>query len=176
MALKSKRKEKFELNTSINSASNKKTDTNEKSYAIFKIGNEFYSIEVDPIFEILHDFGIVSVSHLPDFFEGLINLRGESIPVVNLRNLLNLHSDKTDFEVCIVTITDGIKTGFLVDSDIEIIKASEVNVFPLPDCFSSHERKFLDGILEYKDKLVGIIKLNDALKILTERRYKDESK
>ncbi|MEO0123979.1 MAG: chemotaxis protein CheW [candidate division WOR-3 bacterium] len=148
----------------------------EKGYAVFAVGNEFYCIDLDTIFEILHDFAIVPVSHLPKYFEGVINLRGESIPVVNLKNLLNISSAITNFQVCIVITSGGEKTGFLVDSDIEIIKSSECQSFALPDCFNAEEQKFLDGIIEYKGRLIGIIKLNQALKTLTEWRLKNENK
>ncbi len=147
-----------------------------KGYAVFSVGNEFYCIDVDTIFEILHDFTIMPVSHLPKYFEGITNLKGESIPVVNLKNLLNIRSAITNFQVCIVTISAGEKTGFLVDSDIEIIKSSDCQSFALPDCFNAEEQKFLDGIIEYKGRLIGIIKLNQALKTLTEWRLKNENK
>jgi len=148
----------------------------EKGYAVFAVGNEFYCIDLDSIFEILHDFAIVPVSHLPEYFEGVINLRGESIPAVNLKKLLNISSDITNFQVCIVSISASEKIGFLVDSDVEIIKSSECQSFALPDCFSAEEQKFLEGIIEYKGRLTGIIRLNQALKTITEWRSKNENK
>uniref|UniRef100_A0A7V0Z6N4 CheW-like domain-containing protein n=1 Tax=candidate division WOR-3 bacterium TaxID=2052148 RepID=A0A7V0Z6N4_UNCW3 len=147
----------------------------EKGYAVFAVGNEFYCVDLDSIFEILHDFVIVPASHLPEHFEGVINLRGESIPAVNLKKLLNIVSD-TNFQVCIVSISASEKIGFLVDSDVEIIKSSECQSFAMPDCFSAEEQKFLEGIIEYKGRLTGIIKLNQALKTLTEWRSKNENK
>ncbi|MGQ9465471.1 MAG: chemotaxis protein CheW [bacterium] len=146
----------------------------EKGFAIFAIGSEWYCVDLDSIFEILHNYEITAVSHLPDFFEGTTNLRGESIPVVNLRKLLNLSPGNQDFQVCIICTSDGIKIGFLVDSDIEIVKSSEVQIFPLPDCYGPDEQKFLDGIVEHKDRLIGVLKLNQALKILAERRSNED--
>ncbi|MCX7995121.1 MAG: chemotaxis protein CheW [candidate division WOR-3 bacterium] len=154
----------------------KKDIPQERAFALFSVAQESYCVDLDSIFEILHDFAIMTVSHLPEFFEGVINLRGETIPVVNLRNLLNLASDKTDFPVCIITQSSEGKTGYLVDSDIEIIRSSECQFFPLPDCFTHDEQKFLEGIIEYKNRLFGIIKLEQALKTITERRSENEDK
>lgn len=148
----------------------KNAQIQQKGYAIFAVGDEWYCVDIDSIYEILHDFTITPVSHLAGIFEGIINLRGESIPVVNLRNLLNLKGSNTNYQVCIISINNGIKTGFLVDSDIEIIRSTEVSCFPLPDCFNSEEQKFLEGIIEHKNRLIGIIRFKDALDILTKRR------
>lgn len=154
----------------IEKPQDKESLTQEKGFAIFSIGSEWYCVDLDLIFEILHDYEITTVSHLPDFFEGTTNLRGELIPVVNLRKVLDLRSDKQDFQVCIICESDGAKSGFLIDSDIEIVKSSEVQIFSLPYCYGPDEQKFLDGIVEHKERLIGVLKLNQILKILTGRR------
>ncbi len=172
MAIKSQKNNNKKIKDQISNPiinSGTKGPAEEKGYALFAVGNEFYCVDLDSVFEILHDFAITSVSHLPQYFEGVINLRGESITVVNLKNLLNINSPVSNYQVCIVTTSTNEKTGFLVNSEIEIIKSSECQYFALPDCFNSEEQKFLDGIIEYKGRLIGIIKLNQALKILTSR-------
>ncbi len=154
----------------------KSTPIQEKGFAIFAVGNEWYCVDMGSIFEILHDFEITTVTHLPFFFEGVTNLRGESIPVVNLRNLLSLNPGTNDSQVCIIIQKDNVKTGFLIDSEIEIVKSTEMQFFSLPDCYSPEEQKFLEGILEYKNRLIGVLKLNQALEILSERRSRNEDK
>ncbi|MGB9721590.1 MAG: chemotaxis protein CheW [bacterium] len=148
----------------------------ERGFAIFAVGNEWYSVDMDSIFEILHDFEISGVSHLPDFFEGVTDLRGESIPVVNLKNLLGIEPGETDSQVCLISEFDNKKTGFLIDSDIEIVRSSDIQFFALPDCYSAEEKKFLEGIIEHKNKLIGVLKFNQVLKTLSERRSDNEDK
>jgi len=176
VAIKSKKDNKGKIKNPVPAFKSTVKKEEEKGYAVFAVGNEFYGVDLDSIFEILHDFAIVPVSHLPEYFEGVINLRGESIPAVNIKKLLNIGSDITNFQVCIVSISGGEKIGFLVDSDVEIIKSSECQSFALPDCFSAEEQKFLEGIIEYKGRLTGIIRLNQALKTITEWRSKNENK
>lgn len=188
MALKSRRHKEVNVKAKIfkvEKKPSKKSDEKDvkgtiflqdKGFVVFGVGNEWFCIDLDLIYEILHDYSIAPASHLPPFFEGIINLRGESIPVVNIRNLLNLSPVISEAQVCIVSFSEGIKTGFLVDSDIEIVKSSDVQIFPLPDCYSAEERKFLDGIIDYKNRLIGILKPNQALKTITEWRSKDEDK
>ncbi|MEO0185056.1 MAG: chemotaxis protein CheW [candidate division WOR-3 bacterium] len=142
----------------------------ERGFAIFAVGNEWYAVDMDAIFEILHDFEISAASHLPDFFEGITDLRGESIPVVNLKNLLKIDPGENDSQVCLISEFENKKTGFLIDSDIEIVKSSDIQFFALPDCYSADEKKFLEGIIEHKTKLIGVLRLNQVLKVLTERR------
>ncbi len=148
----------------------------EKAFAIFAVGNEWYCINMDSIFEILHDYEITSVSHLPDFYEGSIRFRDETIPVIKLRELLKIESGIADSQVCIISEYEGTKTGFLIDSEIEFVKFHDVQFFALPDCYSSDEAKLFEGIIEYKKKLIGVLKINQVLKVLAERRYDHEDR
>lgn len=177
--LHKKRNKKEELESTkkiIEKSEDKELLIQERGFAIFAIGPEWYCIDMNSIFEIMHSYEIKPVSHLPDFFEGVTNLRGESIPVVNLRQLLGLTPGKQDSQVCIISESNGTKTGFLIDSDVEIISSSDVQFFSLPDCYDTDEQKFLEGIIEHKNRLIGVLKLTQALQVLSERRSNNEEK
>lgn len=142
-------------------------DNGERILAIFLVGNEWYCIDIHSIFEVLHDFEITSASHLPPFYEGIVNLRGESIPVVVLRKLLDLQSGISNTQVCIISVINNAKLGFLIDSEPEFVKFSDIQSFSLPNCYTSDEQKFLEGIIEHKNRLIGILKFEQAMNILT---------
>ncbi len=148
----------------------------ERGFAIFAVGNEWYGVDMDSIFEILHDYEITPISHLPIFYEGSIKFRGETIPVIKLRELLNLEPGNSDSQVCVICESNGAKTGILIDSEIEFVKSSDIRFFALPDCYNPDEEKFLEGIIAHDKRLIGILRIDQVSKVLFERRSNHEDK
>jgi purine-binding chemotaxis protein CheW len=151
-----------------------KNDIEEISYATFMVGKEYFAIDLDSIAEILHEFNIVSVPHLPDTFSGVIELRGESIPVVDLQKLLAEEKITDSVRTCLITIINSSHMGLLVDSDIEIMTESDGRIHPLPDCYIEEEIAFLDGIFWVEDKFFGILKPKEMIEILAKWRHDNE--
>jgi len=146
----------------------------ERSFAIFAVGTEWYAINLDLISEIITSFEILSVPHLPESFSGVINLRGESVPVVDLRKLLKIEEAETKTRICVITMIRSSKIGLLVDSDVEIVNLADGRFYPLPDCYTKDEAKFLEGIFLVEDKLAGILIPERVIEVLTEWRSEDE--
>ncbi len=146
----------------------------EQSYAIFSVGEELFAINLDSILEILHEFDLVDVPHLPETFSGVVDLRGESIPVVELRNLLSEKNIETETRACLVTNVGTSKIGLLVDSDVEIVTSEQGDIHPLPDCFTKEETEFLDGIFWVKDKFVGLLRPKGMMETLAASKEKNE--
>ncbi len=146
----------------------------ERSYAIFLVGKEQFAIDLDEILEMLHTFDIISVPHLPSAFSGIVNLRGQSVPVVGLQRVLKEEQVKTEAKTCLITVVGSSKIGLLVDSDVEIVSSEFGSLHPLPDCYTKDEAKFLAGIFWTDDKLVGILRPKEMLEVLTQWREDDE--
>jgi purine-binding chemotaxis protein CheW len=150
--------------------------TEERSFAIFGVGPEWYAVDLDSIIEILHDFEIVSVPHLPGSFTGVTNLRGESVPIVNMQTLLRETPRQDSVRVCIVTLVRQVKIGFLADTDVEIIALDKGRYYSLPNCFSKEEAGFLEGIFWTDNRFIAVLKCEEALNTLTEWRSEYENK
>jgi chemotaxis signal transduction protein len=153
-----------------------KTADAERNYAIFLVGPEWFGIDLNSILEILHDFDLIPVPHLPAAFAGVTNLRGESLPVVDLPKLLKEPVGTAGMKSCLITIVGRTKIGFLVDSDVEIVNIEAGRLYPLPGFYTKGETKFLEGIFWFKDKFIGIIKPEPTLEALTEWRIDNEEK
>ncbi len=151
-------------------------DTEERNYAVFMVGDEWYGIDLNAIVEILHAFEVIPVPHLPPAFAGVTNLRGESLPVVDLARLLKVASTSSEIRSCIIVQIGSAKIGFMSDSDVEIINQSLGHRYPLPGSFSREESTFLEGIFWYKDAFIGIFKPEPALEVLSEWRIDHEEK
>lgn len=146
-----------------------KIEKKERSFAIFSVGEEWYGVELDRILEILHDFEIIPVPHLPPVYCGVTNLRGESVPVVVMSKLLNQIS-KGENKSCIITVVHKNKIGLLVDSEVEIYNIEKGKLYPLPDCYTKEESEFLEGIFWQGERFIGILRVERALSLLSEWR------
>lgn len=141
-----------------------------KRYAFFCVGKQKYAVDVDRVIEVLHQFTIEPVSHLPETFPGIIHLRGVSIPVVDLPYLLREEKIESGEKTCLIAMLEKEQIGLLIDSDIEIIMSDEGFVHTLPDCYTKEEAQFIDGILAVDDAFMAIINPNGIVRTLIDWR------
>lgn len=151
-----------------------KDKSEEHSFAVFDVGKEKFAINLDAVTEILHTFEIVSVPHLPKMFSGVVKLRGESVPVVDLQTLLKEEKIETEIRPCLITKVCTKTMGFLVDSDVAIITTEQGKLCPLPDSFTREEVEFLEGIFWIDKTFVGILKPKEMVEVLAQWRQENE--
>jgi purine-binding chemotaxis protein CheW len=144
-----------------------------KRYAFFSVGKQRYAVDVDRIVEVLHQFTIEPVSHLPEAFLGVIHLRGVSIPVVDLPYLLREEKIESIEKTCLIAMLEREQIGLLIDSDINIIMSDEGCVHMLPDCYTKEEAQFIDGILALDNDFMAIINPNGIIRTLTDWKVPD---
>ncbi|HEX7319063.1 MAG TPA: chemotaxis protein CheW [bacterium] len=142
-------------------------DFSERSFAVFTVGKEWYAVDLDATLEILHSFDVVAVPHLPEIFSGVTNLRGESVPVVDLKKLMGAQQAPDSINVCLIMLFGSTKIGFLIDSEVEIVNAAQGKFYPLPDCFTKDEARFLEAVFWMNDRFIGLLKPGQALEVLT---------
>jgi len=169
-----RKKKQISEDSNHNKKPENRNETKEENYAVFSVGNEKYAINLDSIKEILHTFKIMTVPHLPETFSGVVKLRGESVPVVDLQNLLKESITETALKPCLITKIGDSTMGFLVDSDVSIITTEQFKLHPLPDCFTREEVEFLEGILWMDNTFVGVLKPREMVEILAQWRQENE--
>ncbi len=140
----------------------------QKRYAIFLVGKQKYAVDVDRIIEVLHQFTVEPVSHLPEAFPGVIHLRGVSVPVVDLSHLLRENRPDSVENTCLIAMLEKEQIGLLIDSDIKIIMSDEGFIHTLPDCYTKEEAAFIDGILALGDDFMAIINPTGIIRTLTD--------
>ena len=101
----------------------------------FRLGGEEYSVVVDAVQEIIRvPEMLIRVPKALDFVEGLVNLRGAVLPVVDLRTRLGLpRGERDDRQRIIVLIVGGVRTGFVVDSVTEVLRVGRGDLEPAPE-------------------------------------------
>jgi purine-binding chemotaxis protein CheW len=141
----------------------------------FKIGKEIFGVDILMVQEIIRSAPITYVPNSPEFVEGVINLRGSIIPVIDLRKRLNLHGASYAKERDWILILDigGRVTGFIVDSVTEVIKVQENSIDPPPDILvAGLHSQYIRGVCEIDNNLLILLDFNRILLVDEVRKLK----
>ena len=117
-------------------------------YISLNLNNDFYCITLDYIKEILKDVAITSIPGTPDFIEGIMNLRGDYITVINLKKFLGLPNPETkDTKPVIIIKNNELQLAFLVDKINELFEFEEMPQETSPDSY--YECQFISNSTLY---------------------------
>jgi len=142
-----------------------KNESNELLQLVsFKIGNEEFGLDILNVQEINKMTQITKVPNAPDYVEGIINLRGRVIPVINLRTRLNMEKKASDKDTRIIVVEVGKSTvGFIVDAVSEVLRIP-VNITEVPPSIvTGIDSDFIKSVGKLDDRLLILIDLNKVL-------------
>ncbi|OGW40032.1 MAG: hypothetical protein A2Y97_09815 [Nitrospirae bacterium RBG_13_39_12] len=131
-------------------------------FAVFRIGEEVFGVEIKRVVEILKTQKTYSLPELPDFLSGVINVRGEIIPLLDLRKRFGFQSPSKNERIIIVKC-DNEKIGLLVDGIKEIISFTSEEVISPPSIFKGLKRKYLSGLGKKDDRIIILLNIDDLL-------------
>jgi len=118
----------------------------------FLLNDDKFGIEVDKIKEIAKNLVITKVPLSPKYIEGLANLRGEVIPVINLRKKFNIRTKKTDMDI-IITKIKGYLVGIMVDAVLNIIQVDKKGIKLSPEIVKSNvASEYLKGVAQSENE------------------------
>jgi purine-binding chemotaxis protein CheW len=125
------------------------TDT--RQYLTFKLADEVFAIEVSKVREVLDFTTITKIPRTPDFMSGVINLRGNVVPVVDLRLCFEMSKTQKTVNTCIVVVEmliEGESTiiGALADSVEEVIDLEPEHIQPAPKMGTQIRTEFIKGM------------------------------
>ena len=130
----------------------------ENRYLVFNIKDEFYSIEIIYITEIVEMLPVTVVPNIPECIVGVINLRGAIIPIMDVRARFGYETKEYDSRTCIVVLeNDGVSIGIIVDSVQEVTKVNVDTIAKPPTNSASDAEYYIKGISKWKDNLQLII-------------------
>ncbi|MBI5327233.1 MAG: chemotaxis protein CheW [Deltaproteobacteria bacterium] len=130
----------------------------------FKIGKEEFSVDILMVQEIIRMIDITHVPKAPEFVEGVINLRGKVIPVIDLRKRFGLERVEKDKDSRIIVIeTGGKSVGMLVDSVSEVMRLAAETIEPPPEIAASVDSGYITGVGKLKDRLIILLNIDKIL-------------
>jgi len=131
----------------------------------FNLGNVEFGVDILMVQEINRMLNITRVPKSPDFVEGVINLRGRVIPIINLRMRFGLPAKEHDKQTrVVVVIIESKIIGLVVDSVSEVLRLPADTIEPPPPMVSGIESEYIKGVGKLGEKLLILL---DLTKLLT---------
>jgi purine-binding chemotaxis protein CheW len=148
-------------------AGERQAATDEQQFIVFRLDREEYAVPIDAVDEVTRrPEALTRVPKAPEFIEGVMNLRGDVIPVVDQRRRFDLPAAaSTDRQRVIVITFDGLRAGFLVDSASELVKIPGSAIGPAPE-LSDEQVRLISRVANLGDRMILIV---DAPELLDRR-------
>jgi purine-binding chemotaxis protein CheW len=148
------------------------------SYLTFKLGDEIFAANVSKVLNILELPKITKVQMAPSYMKGVINLRGDVLPVVDVRLKFGMEETKFTTSTCILVLIiqiddQTIHLGALVDSVQEVLEIEDKKILPPPSIGSSYNSEFIIGVVEYQEDFIMLL---DVEKVFTTNEIKELKK
>ena len=150
------------------------TDVEEQAvkYLTFKIEDDVYGSEIDKIKEIIEYGSITRVPLTPDYLRGVINLRGNVVPVVDLAKRIGKNSKGVNKKTCIIIVEmssdiddEAMDIGFVVDEVDEVMDIPDHQVAPAPQFGTDIRSEFIAGMGKTHSQFVILLQLNEVLSV-----------
>jgi len=138
-----------------------------RSFLTFRLMDELFAIDVIKVIEILEMSKITKVPKSPGFLLGVINLRGNVLPVIDARIKFGMPKKELTLDSCIIVMSievdDGVVTiGALVDAVSEVIEVHQDTIQEPPSIGSRYNSEFMEGLVKINDEFVMILKIGKA--------------
>ncbi|OVE81444.1 hypothetical protein BVY04_03330 [bacterium M21] len=131
----------------------------------FKLHEEEYAIEITKAKEIILVEGVTRVPQMPDFIEGIINLRGNVIPVIDLRKRFGLPVSALDEQSrIVVTRMESKIIGLIVDSVSQVMKVPKSQIQEPPETIAGLAGEYLLGIGRVEERMILLLDTEKILK------------
>lgn len=129
---------------------------------LFKMGNEYYGLSISLVREIIKPLPITRFPKSPPYVEGVIDLRGRILPIINLRKMFDLEPlEETDDTRFVDLQMDGLNIGIIVDAVSEVMNIPQNLIEPAPPIIAGVEGKYLQGIARLNDKLIMLLDVDE---------------
>jgi purine-binding chemotaxis protein CheW len=129
----------------------------------FQVGNETFGLDILKVHEIIRFQPLTRVPNLPEYVEGVLNLRGKIIPVVSLRQRMGLESREKDVSTKIVVANVKSEVwGLVVDSVSEVLRISNATVDPTPRVGEA-AHKYVSGVGKLNDRILLLLDVDELL-------------
>lgn len=126
----------------------------------FKLGSEEYGVDIAQVQEINRMVAITHVPRAPEFMEGVINLRGQLIPIIDLRTRFAMaRAEHTKNTRIVVTEIGTKRVGMVVDSVSEVLRLDTDAIEPAPEMITGVDTEYIRGVGKIEDRLIILLDL-----------------
>ena len=148
----------------IENNENKVDVENSINLATFRLGHNEYAIDIMQAKEIIKMEKITLIPNAPDYVEGVINLRGNIIPIVDLKKRFNLEENDGEKNTGIIIVKiDDVDMGIIIDAISKVVSIATSNIQPPPPMLSGIGQKYIKGVAKLEDKLLVVLDLEKLI-------------
>jgi len=137
---------------------------NVAQFVAFRIENQTYAFRIEQIQEIVILRQVTKTPQVPDYVEGVANLRGSIIPIVNLRKLFGLEPKPTDVDTRTIVVNVGKRTiGCTVDTVTQVVRIGKDAIHAAPETVTGHGASYISGFARVQEQLIVLLDVEELL-------------
>ncbi|MDN5344591.1 MAG: purine-binding chemotaxis protein CheW [Clostridia bacterium] len=149
--------------------------TVEVQLVVFQLAGETYGVDINHVQEIIRMQSITQIPRTPAFIEGVINLRGRIIPVIDLHKRFDLPTAEITNNTRIMVVELGrVTVGMIVDSVSEVLRLPATSIEPPPPMISGIDVAYLKGVGKWEERLIILLDLDRVLQESEQRQLQQE--
>lgn len=143
---------------------------NRSSYLSFRLGDEIFAISVAKVLEVLEIQKITRVPKTPKYMRGVLNLRGDVLPVIDTRLKFNMETT-ADTERTVIIVLDlesknkKIVIGAIADSVKEVLEINENEIKTVPEIGSNYDAAFITGMVHHRDDFIMLLDMDKVFSL-----------
>jgi purine-binding chemotaxis protein CheW len=139
------------------------------TYLSFIVGDELYAVNVSKVLEVLEKQAISRVPNAPHFIKGIVNFRGDIVPVFESRDKFNLPARAENATYVIIVLdlskeSEMFRIGAMVDRVKDVLEIDDADIKPVPTMSKDFNTKFLTGIFKLDSRFILLL---DVEKVFT---------
>ncbi len=135
----------------------------DKQYIIFKLNDEKFAANINHIASITEYASITPLPNGPAYVDGLLNLRGDIIPVVNLKKRFKMAEQKMNEKRILIARKNNVQIGFLVDDASQSMTVDDSKILPPPKIAIKRENDYISEVCIYNNELIIVVDLDRVL-------------
>ncbi|MCG3207929.1 MAG: hypothetical protein FOGNACKC_01530 [Anaerolineae bacterium] len=138
----------------------------DRQLVVFSLANEFYGVDITLVESIVRTERVTVVPHAPQFIDGVINMRGEVLPVIDLSSRFGLPRNEETKDTRIIVIeVNQLRVGMVVDAVTEVLNVSESLIEPPSPLVMTIDSAFVNGIAKVPDRLIILLDLDKIIQV-----------
>lgn len=134
-----------------------------KQLIIFKVSDEEFGVSIEDVQEIIKVTLVTPIPDTPKFIKGLINVRGDIVPTIDLRARFDLPDSADDAKHVVITKQEGNVFGLIVDEVTEILRVQENSIKPPPHVVTHIQQAYISGVITYEKRLIILLNVSNIL-------------
>lgn len=138
-------------------------ETKTVQFIVFHVGDEEFGVPIEAIQEIVRMGQITPIPDSPEFVQGLINVRGEIVAVINLMARFFLKGETNEPKHIVITRQEENLFGLMVDEVTEVLRIPKSEVKPPPKLIATVREEYVNGVITVENRLILLLDLPRVL-------------